>query len=325
VLGDHRQFTASSQVRQTVNPTVNDRVSAFRRFNRFYTQKVGILKEGYLGSSLPLAKVRVLYEIAHREKTTASELSKVLALDPGYLSRIIRDCSRNNVIRRSRSKADGRENLLELTNDGRKAFKSLNNRAQDEVRTLLNSIGVADQNRLIGAMHTIEDMLGSREMKKTPYLLRPPRPGDMGWVVHRHGAIYSQEYGWDERFEALVARIVADFMEHFDAKRERCWIAERDAEIVGSVFLVKKSATVAQLRLLLVEPNARGLGIGTRLVEECTSFARAAGYRKITLWTNSVLHAARHTYRKSGYRLVRKESHQSWGHSLVSETWELQL
>jgi len=202
---------------------------------------------------------------------------------------------------------------------------SLNNRAQDEVRTLLNSIGVADQNRLIGAMHTIEDMLGSREMKKTPYLLRPPRPGDMGWVVHRHGAIYSQEYGWDERFEALVARIVAGFMEHFDAKRERCWIAERDAEIVGSVFLVKKSATVAQLRLLLVEPNARGLGIGTRLVEECTSFARAAGYRKITLWTNSVLHAARHTYRKSGYRLVRKESHQSWGHSLVSETWELQL
>jgi len=312
-------------VRQTVNPTFNDRVSALRQFNRFYTQKVGILKEGYLGSSLSLAKVRVLYEIAYRKKTTASELSKALALDPGYLSRIIRDYSRNNVIRRSRSKADGRETLLQLTNDGRRTFRSLNNRAEDEVRELLNSIGVADQNRLIIAMHTIEDVLGSRETKETPYLLRPPRPGDMGWVVHRHGAIYSQEYGWDKGFEALVARIVADFMEHFDAQRERCWIAERDAEIVGSVFLVKKSAKVAQLRLLLVEPNARGLGIGRRLVEECTSFAKAVGYRKITLWTNSVLHAARCIYRKSGYKLVRKEKYHDWGHDLVSETWELKL
>jgi DNA-binding MarR family transcriptional regulator/N-acetylglutamate synthase-like GNAT family acetyltransferase len=324
-LGVPRRFTASGQVTQTVNATFNDRVSAFRHFNRFYTQKIGILKEGYLGSSLSLAKVRVLYEIAQREKTTASELSKELALDPGYLSRIIRDYSRNNVIKRSRSKADGRETLLRLTKDGLKAFEALNNRAQDQISTLLKSIPVADQDRLIGAMRTIEGVLGSGEKGKTPYLLRPPRPGDMGWVVHRHGALYSQEYGWDEQFEALVARIVADFMEHFDAKRERCWIAERNGEIVGCIFLVKKSVTVAQLRLLLVEPNARGLGIGRRLVEECTTFAKQAGYRKITLWTNSVLHAARHIYQKSGYKLVSKERHHSWGHDLVSETWELKL
>ena len=323
--GAPRRFTASGQVTQTANASLNGRVSAFRQFNRFYTQKIGVLREGYLGSRLSLAKVRVLYEIAHRENTTAKELGKELALDPGYLSRIISEYSRSNVIKRSRSKADGRENLLGLTKGGRKFFQSLNNRSEEEIRTLLNSIRVADQNRLIGAMRTIEDVLGSGESNEPPYLLHPPRPGDMGWVVHRHGILYSQEYGWEERFEALVARIVADFMEHYDAKRERGWIAERNGENVGCVFLVKKSATVAQLRLLLVEPNARGLGIGRKLVEECTTFAKAVGYRKITLWTNSVLHAARHIYQKSGYKLVRKERQHNWGHDLVSETWELKL
>ena len=313
---------------QSVNASLDERISAFRQFNRFYTQKIGILKQGYLGSKLSLAKVRVLYEISHRENTTAKELSEELALDPGYLSRIISEYSRSNVIKRSRSKVDGRENLLELTEAGRKLFQSLNNRSEKETRTLLNSISSADQNRLIGAMRTMEDVLGPSESKQPSYLLRPPRPGDMGWVVNRHGVLYSQEYGWNERFEALVARIVADFMKNYDAKRERSWIAERNGENLGCVFLVKKSTTVAQLRLLLVEPNARGLGIGRRLVEECTSFAKVVGYRKITLWTNSVLHAARHIYQSSGYKLVRKERHHSWGQDLTSETfetWELKL
>ena len=269
--------------------------------------------------------MRVLYEIAQRRNTTATELNKGLALDPGYLSRIINEHSRSNLIKRSRSKADGRETLLELTSNGRRVFHSLNNRSEKEIRTLLNNVSANDQSRLIGAMRTIENVLGSGENVQVPYLLRQPRPGDMGWVVHRHGTLYSQEYGWNEQFEALVARIVADFMEHFDAKRERGWIAERNGENIGSVFLVKKSATVAQLRLLLVEPSARGLGVGRRLVEQCTTFAKSVGYRKITLWTNSVLHAARHIYQKSGYKLVRKESHHSWGHDLVSETWELKL
>ena len=312
-------------MKQTVNSTFEDRVSAFRHFNRFYTQKIGVLKEGYLCSPLSLAKVRVLYEIAHREKTTAKKLSKELALDPGYLSRIVSYYSHNNVIKRSRSKADGRETVLQLASNGRKIFASLNNRAQDEISKLLDSIPLTSQRRLIGAMLAIEGVLGSGKRSKMPYLLRSPCPGDMGWVVHRHGALYAEEYGWDERFEALVARIVADFMENFNATQERCWIAEMDGEIVGSAFLVKKSQTVAQLRLLLVEPNARGLGIGRRLVEECTLFAKAAGYRKITLWTNSVLTAARHIYQKSGYKLVQKEKHHSWGHNLISETWELTL
>jgi len=198
-------------------------------------------------------------------------------------------------------------------------------RAQDEVSNLLNSIPPTDQRRLINAMVEIENFSSSDKRKRVPYVLRSPKPGDMGWVIHRHGAVYSQEYGWNEQFEALVAKIVANFMQNFDAKHERCWIAEKDGEIVGSVFLVRKSKTVAQLRLLLVEPRARGLGIGRRLVEECTLFAKEAGYRKITLWTNSVLTAARHVYKECGYKPVRREKHHSWGHNLVSETWELTL
>ena len=301
------------------------RVDAVRRFNRFYTKQIGVLHEGLLGSPFSLTEVRVLYELAHRKKPTATELGRELGLDPGYLSRILRGFKKRGLVDRALSETDRRQTHLSLTARGRKTFAPLNARSGDEVAGLLSKLSAVDQSRLIEAMHTIEGLLGERPEPKVPYLLRPHQPGDMGWVVHRHGALYTQEYGWDEQFEALVAEIVAKFIKEFDSKRERCWIAEREGEIVGSVFLVKKSAKVAKLRLMYVEPKARGLGIGSRLVEECVRFARQVGYRKITLWTNSVLVAARHIYKKAGFRLVREEPHHSFGHNLVGETWELEL
>jgi N-acetylglutamate synthase-like GNAT family acetyltransferase len=215
--------------------------------------------------------------------------------------------------------------LLWLTEHGREVFAPLDARARDQISTMLGVLSESDQRRLVEAMRTVEGLLGARSEPKIPYVLRPHRPGDMGWVVYRHGVLYAQEYGWDERFEALVASIVAKFIDHFDPKRERCWIAEREGEVVGSVFLVKESETVAKLRLLLVEPKARGLGIGSHLVDECVRFARSVGYRKVTLWTNSVLLAARHIYEKAGFRLVNEEPHHSFGHDLVGETWDLEL
>ncbi len=304
---------------------VDQRIETVRLFNRFYTKQIGVLQEGLLRSPFSLAQARVLYELAHREKPTASELSRNLGLDTGYLSRILRGFQKRGLINRKSSEADGRQSLLSLTRRGAETLAPLNSRSRDEVGAMLGKLPVAEQHRLVEAMHTIQDLLGARPEPKAPYLLRPHQPGDMGWVVHRHGALYAQEYGWDEQFEALVASIVAAFIRHYDPKRERCWIAAKDAEIVGSVFVVKKTKTVAKLRLLLVEPKARGLGIGARLVSECLRFARQAGYRKITLWTNDVLHAARHIYQKAGFRLVRKEAHQSFGHNLVGETWELTL
>jgi DNA-binding MarR family transcriptional regulator/GNAT superfamily N-acetyltransferase len=301
------------------------RVDAVRRFNRFYTKQIGVLHEGLLGSPFSLTEVRVLYELAHRKKPTATELGRELGLDPGYLSRILRGFKKRGLVDRALSETDRRQTHLSLTARGRKTFAPLNARSGDEVAGILSKLSAVDQSRLIKAMHTIEGLLGERPEPKVPYLLRPHQPGDMGWVVHRHGALYAQEYGWDEQFEALVAEIVAKFIKEFDPKRERCWIGEREGEIVGSVFLVKKSAKVAKLRLMYVEPKARGLGIGSRLVEECVRFARQVGYRKITLWTNSVLVAARHIYQKAGFRLVREEPHHSFGHDLVGETWELEL
>ena len=302
------------------------RIGAVRRFNRFYTRQIGVLQEGLLGSPFSLTEVRVLYELAHRDRPTAADLGRELGLDAGYLSRILRGFERRGLIEKARSHADGRETLLSLTKKGQRTFAPLDARSSAEIGGLLGRLSPHKQARLVEAMRTVEGLLGGAEPEpQTPFLLRSHQPGDMGWVVHRHGVLYAREYGWDERFEALVAEIAAAFILNFDPKRERCWIAERDGEIVGSVFLVKKSKTVAQLRLLLVEPAARGLGLGSRLVGECERFARQVGYRKIVLWTNSVLRAARHIYEEAGYRLAHEERHHSFGHDLIGETWELDL
>jgi DNA-binding MarR family transcriptional regulator/GNAT superfamily N-acetyltransferase len=300
-------------------------IETVRRFNRFYTRQIGVLHEKLLRSPFSLAEARVIYELAHREKTTATELGNELGLDAGYLSRIVRDFKERGLIDKQPSETDGRQSRLWLTEAGQAAFANLNARSHQEIEAMLQELSVEDQNRLIEAMFTIEGLLGVQPEPKVPYILRPHQPGDMGWVVYRHGLLYAEEYGWDERFEALVASIVAEFIQNFDPKRERCWIAERDSQNVGSVFLVKQSDTVAKLRLLLVEPKARGLGIGSRLVSECIRFARQAGYQKITLWTNSVLLAARYIYERAGFQLVREEPHHSFGHDLVGETWELTL
>ncbi len=304
---------------------LDQRVATVRRFNRFYTKVIGVLDEGYLQSPFPLTAVRVLYELAHRDNSTASELGRELGLDAGYLSRLFRNFAKRGLIEKEPSKDDGRQVLLRLTKQGRKVFAPLNKRAHDQIAAMLRQLSAVGQIRVVEAMHTIEALFGAQPEQKAPYLLRPHQPGDMGWVVHRHGVLYAQEYGWDDQFEALVATIVAKFIQHYDPKRERCWIAEKDGEVVGSVFLVKQSKSVAKLRLLLVEPKARGLGIGTRLVSECARFARQVGYRKITLWTNNVLDSARRIYEKAGFRLVHEEPHHSFGHDLIGETWELQL
>ncbi len=300
-------------------------IAAVRRFNRFYTRRIGVLEEGHLRSPFSLAEVRVLYELAHRDPPAASDLARELELDPGYLSRIVRRLERRGLIDRRAAEDDGRRTLLTLTPRGRDTFTTLDARASEHVAGMLGHLTPSDRRRLAGAMRAIEHLLGEHPEPNTPYLLRPHQPGDLGWVVHRHGVLYAHEYGWNEEFEALVARIVADFVAHYDPKRERCWIAERDGEIVGSVFLVKQAKTIAKLRLLYVEPEARGLGIGSRLVSECIRFARQAGYRKITLWTNSVLVAARRIYERAGFRRVHEEPHHSFGHDLVAETWELAL
>jgi DNA-binding MarR family transcriptional regulator/GNAT superfamily N-acetyltransferase len=304
-------------------------IHAVRSFNRFYTRQIGALREGLLKSPFSLAEVRVLYEIAHRRQPTATHLCKQLGLDPGYLSRILRGFERRSLVRKSASKSDGRQSLLALTARGRETFSALDAHQSDEVAAMLRPLSGAGQSQLVQAMQAIEGLLGSRPEPKTPYILRSPQPGDMGWVVHRHGALYSQEYGYDETFEALVAEIAAKFIQQFDPNRERCWIAEKDGEIVGSVFLVRespKSKTVAKLRLLYVEPSARGLGIGKRLVDECLRFTRQVGYKKIVLWTQSELPAARHIYQEAGFRLVQQKKHRSWGREdLVSEIWELKL
>jgi len=303
----------------------SQQVEAVRRFNRFYTQKIGVLREGLLNSPFSLAEVRVLYELAQRKDPTASELAKDLALDAGYLSRILRGFKKQGLIARQPSTSDSRRSHLSLTAKGQRTFAKLNSRSQNDVADALRQLPAIDQNRLIGAMQTIERLLGPKSENKVPYIIRLHQNGDMGWIIHRHGSLYAQEYRWDEQFEGLVAEIVAKFIQHHDPKRERCWIAEKDGEIVGSVFLVARSKTVGQLRLLLVEPSARGLGIGARLVDECIRFARQAGYRKITLWTNDVLHAARHIYQKAGFQLIHEGPHHSFGHDLVEQTWELVL
>ena len=302
-------------------------VEAVRQFNRFYTRQIGLLQEGLLHSPFSLTEVRVLYELANRRIPTAVELCRDLGLDAGYLSRILQRFEKRGLIKRSTSKTDGRQSLLSLTRKGRQVFDPLNRKSSEEVAGMLAALPVSGQKKLVEAMSSIESVLGARSADcDTPYVLRAPRPGDMGWVVHRHGVLYFEEWGYDEHFEALVADIVSKFVRDFDPERERCWLAERRGEPVGSVFLVKESNTVAKLRLLLVEPAARGIGLGRRLVDECVSFARTAGYRKVVLWTQSELTAARHIYERSGFVIAGKERHSSWGREeLVSEVWEKKL
>jgi DNA-binding MarR family transcriptional regulator/GNAT superfamily N-acetyltransferase len=301
------------------------RILSVRKFNRFYTQKIGVLGEGLYESPFSLTEVRILYELSARGSATASELARDLALDAGYLSRILKAFRRDGLIAGTPAKEDARRVRLTLTAKGQETFAPLDRRSHDEVGAALSALPAPAQARLVRAMRTIEEILGGGAPKDSRVVLRPPMPGDLGWVVHRHGALYAAEYGWDERFEAVVAKIAGEFVENLDPRAERCWMAEKDGEIVGSVFLVRKSKTVARLRLLYVEPSERGFGIGKRLVAECVRFARRAGYRTITLWTQSVLTAARRIYERQGFRLVASESNRISGQDLVAETWELDL
>lgn len=306
-------------------PTLAQHIETVRRFNRFYTRHIGVLTDGYLDTPFSLTEARVIYELAHLETTTATELSNELGLDAGYLSRILRNFKKQGLVAKQTSPTDGRQSILRLTDQGQAAFATLNARSHADFEIMLGALLPEEQHRLVKAMQIIEHLLGEQPTHPMPYILRPQQPGDMGWVIHRHTVLYAQEYGWDEQFEVLVAGVVAEIIQHFDPKRERVWIAEMNGEIVGSVFLVKKTDTVAKLRLLLIEPKARGFGIGTRLIDECIRFARRAGYTEITLWTNSILTVARRLYEKAGFHLVDAEPHHSFGHDLIGETWELDL
>ena len=305
----------------------DQQIQAVRRFNRFYTRRIGVLGEGQLGSPFTLAEMRVLYELAQVEHSSAAVLSRELGLDPGYLSRILAGFERAGLLARTAAPYDGRRQLLSLTGAGRSAFAPLDKRSQAEIGALLEPLPPEGRERLVRAMDMIERTLRdpAPEAEAEPFSLRPHRLGDMGWVVHRHGVLYAEEYGWDATFEALVAEVTASFIRSFDPRRERCWIAERDGAVIGSVFLVRQDDAVAKLRLLYVEPCARGLGLGGRLADECIRFAEGAGYRTLTLWTNSVLAAARRLYEARGFRLLRSEPHRSFGRDLVGETWERPL
>lgn len=304
---------------------LEQRVAAVRRFNRFVTRQIGALREGLLHSPYTLTEARVLFEIAHGERITASDLSRGLGLDPGYLSRTLARLEDQGLVERVTSDNDARQRMLSLTPEGEGAFSLLDSRSRDEVAEMLGRLPEREQRRLLGAMETMESILDEGFKYSGPFFLRVHEPGDMGWVVQRHGELYFREYGWDEAFEALVARIVADFVDNFDPSGERCWIAEMSGERVGCVFVVRENARVAKLRLLLVEPEARGLGLGGHLVEECIRFARDRGYEKLTLWTNSVLDAARHIYEAEGFELVEEEEHHSFGKDLIGQNWEITL
>ncbi len=305
--------------------TSEERIGAIRQFNRFFTRQIGVLREGLLHSPYSLTEARILFELGYRDYVTASDLCRELGLDAGYLSRTLARLEQQGLLEKVRPENDGRQRLLHLTLEGRSAFALLDQRSRDEVAEMLNDLGEEQQQRLLKSMQTIENVLTRGFKYSEPFFLRSHEPGDMGWVTHRHGVLYAQEYGWNEHFEALVAQVTADFINNYNPERERCWIAEMNGEIVGSVFVVQSSETVAKLRLLLVEPKARGLGLGTRLVEECIRFARRRGYQKLMLWTNSVLLEARHIYQKTGFQLVAEEAHHSFGHDLIGETWELDL
>jgi DNA-binding MarR family transcriptional regulator/N-acetylglutamate synthase-like GNAT family acetyltransferase len=301
------------------------RIAAFRRFNRFYTQKIGVLDNGYLQSEFSVGEARVLYELAHSEGTTASAISASLALDMGYLSRILAKLEDQQLIRRVPAEQDARQRRIQVTPKGKKAMSTLDSRSQEQAGSLLAELSDPQQANVLQAMSHIQAALGDFQSANEPYLIRTHRTGDLSWIAYRHAALYRQEYGWNEAFEALVLEITAHFLKHFDSETERCWVAERSGEILGCVLLVKRSKQIAKLRLLLVEPSARGLGIGQRLVEECIHFAREKGYKKIVLWTHSNLSAARRIYQKAGFQLVRTDRHADFGPPVTAETWELAL
>ena len=302
----------------------SQRIQAVRRFTRFYTRQLGMLREGLLDSDFSLTEARVLYELAQRRNCTAKQIGEDLGLDPGYLSRILARFARSHLIGRERSRSDGRQIVLHLTKAGRAAFTPLNRASNAQVAEILRRLSEPKQKKLTRAMQEVESVFAGEDSAPS-VTLRAHRAGDIGWVIQRHGALYTQEYGWDFNFEALVAEIGAHFLKSFDARRERCWIAELDGEPVGSVFLVRQTDEVAKLRLLLVEPHARGFGIGRRLVEECIQFARESGYRKVVLWTQNILLAARNIYRNTGFKLVKEEPQRVFGYDMVSETWELEF
>jgi DNA-binding MarR family transcriptional regulator/GNAT superfamily N-acetyltransferase len=308
--------------------SANARIAAVRRFTRFYTRKIGVLDQRLLHSPFSLSEARVIYELAHADGLTAKVLGESLGIDAGYLSRMLAGFARRGLITRRRSASDGRERVLELTAKGHKAFAPLDEGSNAEVAALLGGLSPSRQQRVVQAMRTVEELLTPAKHddgKSPPFTLRSHRPGDMGWITHRQAVLYNEEYGWNEEYEALIAGIMSKFIADFDPALERCWIAERDGEIVGSVFLVKKSKSVAKLRLLYVEPSARGLGIGARLVDECIRFARAKGYRKMTLWTNSVLTSARRIYEAAGFHLAQEEKHRAFGKDLTGQHWDLHL
>lgn len=303
---------------------LEQRVQAVRQFSRFYTRQLGVLNEKLLGSKYSLTEVRVLFELAQRESCRAKDIGQDLGLDAGYLSRIVNRFVRTRLVTRERSEVDARNMLLRLTTKGRAVFTSLDRQSSQQVAEMLTALPEAKQKKLVNALHQAEEAFAAEKTEEL-VVLRPHRPGDIGWVIHRHGALYAEEYGWDESFEALVAEVAAQFIKNFDPTRERCWIAELDGEAVGSIFLVKYTEEIAKLRLLLVEPLARGFGVGRKLIRECIDFARQSGYKKVTLWTQSCLLAARKLYREVGFKLVKEEPQSAFGADLVSEIWELEL
>jgi DNA-binding MarR family transcriptional regulator/GNAT superfamily N-acetyltransferase len=307
--------------------SLNSHVAAVRRFNRMYTRFIGVLDEEFLNSGYSLAEGRMLYELAKGQSSTAKEIAVALGIDPAYVSRILGRFEKHSLLKRVPSKKDARSAYLALTQKGKSRFDKLNALSEEQARCILKALPPTAQTNLIGSMGTVERLLAPSTPQESRYVLRPHRPGDMGWVVYREGALYAQEYGFDETFEALAARIVADFLTEFDSKRERCWIAEVNGQNVGHIFLVKHPTepSTAKLRLLLVEPSARGLKLGSALVEECVNFARSVGYKKITLWTQSILAPARHIYQKTGFHLVEEKANRQFGKDLVSQTWELDL
>jgi DNA-binding MarR family transcriptional regulator/GNAT superfamily N-acetyltransferase len=304
----------------------SDEVHAVRAFNRFWTQQIGLLQAGLVDTPWSLTEARVLFELAQREATDLADLRRTLQLDAGYLTRIVGRLKDAGLVSAERSPDDGRRQVIRLTGEGRAEFGTLDVRSSDATAALLDGLAVADRRRLVAAMKTIEVTLAPPpDRPPRAYILREPGPGDLGWMVQRNAAVYAAEYGWDQGYEALVARIVADFGQHRDPARERAWIAELDGEPVGCVLCVRRDDETAQLRILLVDPAVRGMGIGARLVEECIRFARAAGYRSMLLWTNDVLVSARRIYEAAGFELTDEEPHHSFGHDLVGQTWRLDL